>query len=269
MTQQNWQKWLTDRWFDFHHSYTIKAKTIWTCTSLRDASQKYMWNNQDRGQTNSKLDDYSRLLHQALETQDNDETEKICKAILEWGGVGQNPKQATPVWIANESGSGSLAQAICNGLDALHAGDAGFFSRVRPMDSAATKIMALADSGDYGVIIYDSRVAAALAYLARQYLLEIGATEVPPELCFPIPPWRIPGPGLGRHRNPSLGTLRFPKTGSTIHRFRIHAEGKILASSLIANVARATEVTSRDWEQALFMVGHDLPRDQSQGSFYR
>jgi len=259
MTNPDWQKWVTERWVLFDHSYIdARARKKWACSSLSEASQKYVWNGQNRENTNLKLDDFSRQLQMALRSGNNDETAAICHKVMRWGKVGQNPQHATPIWIEKCLRAGTLVTAIYDNLQALHAGNAGFFNQDRPMDSAATKIMALADTDDYGVIIYDSRVAAALAYLARLYLLEIGATEVPPDLCFPIPPWRKASRGLGRNRNPSFGSLKFPPTGSNARRFATHSQGKILASRLIADVAKATGVSVRDWEQALFMVGYDL-----------
>jgi hypothetical protein len=258
MGSLNWHEWLAQRWQQFDHSY-INASTqeTWECRSLKQASELYTWRGNTRAETNLQLDHFATLFRSALSSNDNDQTATNCREVLRWGGVGQNANHATSIWIERNQRGRTLVKAIQDSLKALHEENSEYFCADRPMDSSATKIMTIADSSDKGMIIYDSRVAAALGYLAKKYLLENNEESVPPSHSFTIPPCR----GLHLNRDPSSGTLIFPKTGSTPRRFERHARGKILANRLIAGVAKTTKASARDWEQALFMVGYTLPED--------
>ena len=108
------------------------------------------------------------------------------------------------------------------------------------------------------MIIYDGRVGAALAYLARMFLKQSGYNHIPASMRYRWGGART----KGVNRNPSTEEYKFPMLWSGRSKHREHARMMALASDLIDQVSKQTNpvTTSRDWEAALFMVGYEVPR---------
>jgi hypothetical protein len=126
------------------------------------------------------------------------------------------------------------------------------------MNSAMTKVYAAADpSGD--VVMYDSRVGAALGLLARRYLEQDQIAEVPPALLYHWGPAR--GQGKAQSRNPSTETYRFPQLPNGAGSNRPRAEVSRRANRLLRDVrsrlaTMEVPITALQLERALFMVGY-------------
>lgn len=77
------------------------------------------------------------------------------------------------------------------------------------------------------LVIYDSRVAAALGWIVVKYCQAMGLRQVPTELRFPWAPAKsAPGASNPKQRNPSAGSLIFP----TLRAGALHAEWNLKAS---------------------------------------
>ena len=107
--------------------------------------------------------------------------------------------------------------------------------------------------------IYDSRVAASLAYLVRLYSEEAGLARVPSALAFGIPASRGSG-----NRDPSTPQLRFPRLWPA--QPRKYADSNLRAAWLLGQVSRLgpfgdlpEDEALRALEAALFMVGFAVP----------
>ncbi len=126
------------------------------------------------------------------------------------------------------------------------------------MNAGFTKIYSLLLDG---FPIYDSRVAASLAYLVRLYCEEAGLARLPPALAFGIPASRGSG-----NRDPSIAKLRFPRLWAA--QPRKYADSNLRAAWLLGQVSRLgpfgdlpREQALRALEAALFMVGFHVPGD--------
>jgi hypothetical protein len=116
-------------------------------------------------------------------------------------------------------------------------------------------------------VIYDTRVAAALAWAVRKYCQANAVGAVPPCLDFPVGCAKEGAnidPLQRKNRNPSSGSLQFQSLASG----RVHARWNMRASWLLTDVLdrcpndhafRALNDPLRALESALFMIGYDIP----------
>ena len=117
-----------------------------------------------------------------------------------------------------------------------------------------TKVYSLLDPS---IVIYDSRVAAALGYAVALWANQRNRPTVPDELQFP---W-APAKSGRQNRDPGLAIAvahrgyAFPK----LHPGPNHACANVYASWLMLDVAIQIGITPRQLEAALFMIGYDLP----------
>lgn len=258
---------------DFRHGADPAA----VFSRLGDALLAYAW---PPNQTNVTLPDGSiRILHAGATLAQNDAVlgelqaalraclgacpvdeallERCLRGILRWGGLEHRNEQ----WLATREGRlhATLAPAL-----AAFAGDSDDLSAVPELRSNAslTKLYSLA-LPDF--IIYDSRVAAALAWLALRWSVAHQARQVPQLLRF-ICPAADNGPGV---RTPDRAV--FPKV--TVHspsshrrhaRWNVRANWILSASFGMAQAAiraggpKMPFQTLRDVEAALFVMGADL-----------
>lgn len=257
------------------HSYTNRRTgNTWSCSSLHDSYVQYHWPHSElprlsrpKGSTfaanAATLNALRQNLQQALYPPPNDAA--ACTAamdVMTWGGV----RAGNARWLnANEPG---LANLLIDIRDALNANDTGH-PRLRDSDlrfnAGMTKVYSLiCDS----LVIYDSRVAAALGWIVVKFCQAMELPQIPMELRFPWAPAKTaPGHPNPKQRNPSVAALVFPalKAGP------LHAEWSLKASWLLeaaltspnAQTSQFKQVGSqteqlRALEAALFMIGYDL-----------
>jgi hypothetical protein len=185
-----------------------------------------------------------------------------ARAIMVWGGVFKRPGNA--VWL--ESLNGGLPEYLDRALPALHSDEPHLLEGLSDLRSNAgtTKIYSLILPG---FVIYDSRVAAALAWLVRCWAQECGI-QAPPHLRFGC--MRANTQKVARAlRTPDSKTFKYFAPSGHIRYHQRHATWNRRANWLIEQLAKVTTVdcngnrlprtwTSREIEAALFMMGEDL-----------
>jgi hypothetical protein len=137
-------------------------------------------------------------------------------------------------------------------------------STIRRFNAGMTKIYALLVPE---FVIYDSRVAAALAWLVTRWCIETKLTLVPDLLRFPcMRPKEGDNPAIRKVRNPSCGQFRFPWLHGAVN----HAHWNLRASWILSAALNASRQEPeqnvfldqsnplRALEAALFMWGYDL-----------
>jgi hypothetical protein len=230
-------------------------------SSLLDACQKYEWKGRDLSQTREILGPLSQRLRRAVAQGNESATAEACKAVLSWGGV--SPGNDT--WVQDHRLD--LATDLQRDRDRLL--EARDLDQLARFNSGFSKIYSMLMDG---LIIYDSRVGAALGDLVIRYAECKGLTQVPSALRFP---WDSPKEERSarnpKNRDPSRGGLRLTR----IHRDESRARWALRASWLLEALQVHPESTdstltalpkgslddrTRTLEAGLFMWGYDLPR---------
>ncbi|HGW3656260.1 TPA: hypothetical protein ACNH47_001663 [Pseudomonas aeruginosa] len=251
-----------------------KSGGIWSCGSLYDAYAQYHWphpslprlsrpKGADFAHNAATLSALRSNLQKALCPTPNDSA--ACIAVIDvmtWGGV----RAGNVRWLnANAKG---LAELLINIRDALNANDTSDHRLTNPnprFNAGMTKVYSLICES---LVIYDSRVAAALGWIVVKYCQAVGLQQVPEELRFPWAPAKsTPGTSNPKQRNPSAGALTFPTLRSGAH----HAQWNLKASWLLEAVLSSPQAQSSEFvtsipqgerlralEAALFMIGYDL-----------
>jgi hypothetical protein len=245
------------------HRYHNRRTGPWQCASLHDAYRQYTW----PASTGTSFDDnavdldkWKSALQRALTPRSDDTA--ACAAttgVMGWGGV-----QAGNVrWLhANQTG---LAQTLIEVRDALDSGNIDTLAHSLRFNAGMTKVYSLLCRS---LIIYDSRVAAALGWAVTLFCQDRQLTTVPAALDFPWAPAKnAPDAANPKWRNPSSAGLVFQRLKSGA----LHAQWNMRASWLLEAVlshekaktsqfARLPAQTRlRALEAALFMIGYDLP----------
>jgi hypothetical protein len=199
------------------------------------------------------LDEFQRRLRRA--TADGVDAD-VCDAAVEvmrWGGVAARNER----WLrANEAG---LAECLARvGTALAQEDDAADLGATLRFNAGMTKVYSLLL--DY-FVIYDSRVAATLAWFVANWA---GERDIPDTLRFPcMPAKEAPKTVRRKLRNPRPGREGFPLLG---HRPHTHAKWNLRASWILRALLEANPGTafgegtagSRRLEAALFMWGYDL-----------
>lgn len=269
---QDFIEWLSAHLDDttFKHDYFNRLRrTQWGCNSLFDAFGQYRWGHPPisrlsvpSGSTFTSnevaLQALKTDLEHALMTAAQDQA--VCQAAIDvmlWGGV-----QAHNVSWLNTHRQG-LAAMVAAVRDAIDLGCPTAMPLSHPdlrFNAGMTKVYSLICRY---FVIYDSRVAAALGWAVVLYCRAKGIATVPPELAFPWAPAKESGPVIAKRRNPSEGTLIFPRLKAGPH----HAKWNMKASWVLRAVldhpnAKNSGFRSvnglRQLEAALFMIGYDL-----------
>lgn len=147
------------------------------------------------------LDRLRGTLRGAAEAFDTERFVAGALAVLAWGGVSN--------WNADWLNRQTRAE-IENIIDAAKwldpsTADDNRLSHIPRLNSGFTKIYSLMLDR---FPIYDSRVAAALALLVRQYCVETEQTAIPHPLRFSLPPGRAAGRLVAGFPN-AYGTAQF------------------------------------------------------------
>jgi hypothetical protein len=202
------------------------------------------------------LADLQHRLRGALAAEDG---AALCDAAVEvvrWGGVAPRNED----WLrANEHRLVTLLGWVKEALEKQD-DEADLGPELR-FNAGMTKVYSLLLDH---FVIYDSRVAAALAWFVAAWAREKGLDSVPPPLQFRcMAAKEDPGATRKKLRNPWRGKLGFPHLGSQPY---VHAKWNLRASWIVEKLVDAPRATSfgsgpaasRKLEAALFMWGYDL-----------
>jgi hypothetical protein len=208
-------KWLLPRLdiedFYKHRYIDRRSGQTWTCNSIYNAYEQYLWNfnyTDENGVYHSgrsfaenavELDNLRSKLRQAYLNNDAALLCKLSCMVLEWGGVSN--------WNADwcSKNSSNLVSIYREGMRMLKPGiadDKGPFPE--RFNSGMTKVYSLL-LNDF--IIYDGRVGAALGCLVVRYCQDSGLTAIPSLIRFPWSPGKEANPVNPKNRNPSTGEL--------------------------------------------------------------
>lgn len=236
-------------------SRRLDPQGVWTAYGLNDARLKYFWNGSDFEVTSRELAIHSAKLRAAIHKGANADALRVIRKILAWGGV-DNPHRQKRTFDWLDRNSEVLCTKLLDSIRLLrddHLSLVRFDGHDLIMNSAITKIVSLADEEER-LVIYDSRVAAALAFFAIRFAEERGK-NVPNELRFAV--------ANERRRNPSTADFPFGRLFGS-QRDVCHASMVRLTSTLIQNVASGA--SPREIEAALFMWGYDISQSKPVGS---
>lgn len=272
--------WLANHFHNdtFAHQYQVRrTRKNWSCTSLFDAYQKYEWpfsaNSsvpldpppKDFSANQTILANLQIELRDALcRNEDSDEaTLKAAIDVMSWGGV----RNGNVAWLRNHVKG--LKKVICDVRNAINSGNSKPNLRDLRFNAGMTKLYSLVCDK---LIIYDSRVAAALGFAVTKFCLEKSREEVPDLLAFP---WssakETPGNPKPKRRDPSQrtreSTLEFPRLAAGDMHFAWNMKATwVLQRALDAKTPDSGQEAGpgfqslREIEAALFMIGYDLPQ---------
>jgi len=260
----SWVKEWLDTPGSFKHQYvTRKTKARWECDSLYDAFLKYEWrfsckhptgehqSGSKFTETNALIQDLRKLLRAAVLSGDEGLCISACLTILEWGGV----------LAGNQShimGNVSLCNYLRTAQEELKEDTytlGGKLPLIR-MTSGFSKIYSLL-LDDF--IIYDSRVAAALCLLVRNYCEDARIPLIPRPLQFRIGPSRTEA-----NRNPSRGSHVFKmlSLGNSNHYIDSNMRANWLVKGILDGSNSQFNNHGNDamvaLQAALFMIGYDV-----------
>lgn len=261
----------------FSQSYRNRRnKKIWSCHSIYDAFEQYEWRfpscadfDITAGHTFAEnklaLAAFQAALREAVDQLDDALALKAARAVVSWGGV----SNGNITWLNTHKEK--LALLLMETRDILNSGDLQNLSKDIRFTAGMTKIYALLCDG---LVIYDSRVAAALGWLVVTYCQEKGLSVVPELLRFPFANAKE-GINVSHPKNrcPNVNQLTFHRLTSGAS----HARWNVKASWLLAEVLRTAGSANpflaysalpseqlRALEAALFMIGYDLGQDKSE-----
>ncbi|MCS3731365.1 hypothetical protein [Bradyrhizobium betae] len=215
------------------------------------------------------LDAIGAGLRKSLESpsQDSQELFEWLQAVLVWGGV--YTRRGNAGWLRGLHRKAALGQYWSRVLDVLHqAEDDDVGSKLEDLRSNAgtTKVHSLVLPE---WVIYDSRVAAALAWLVHRW----SDGDSPSLLHFAC---MRPNTRKPKSRSPDETVFEYFSPSGDIRKHRAHLKWNVRAnwvlSHALANARMgsrgqdpSTFLSLREVEAALFMIGDDLslalPRD--------
>lgn len=278
----------------FQFSYNIKGNAL-QANSIGQAAQQYRWPTRptppipeqlvahldDFPQGASNLHDNLRLLgllrrelRQSLESNDSLRHLKACWATLYWGGVATKGGNSLfyglrYVSACNDTQGGLIeyhnaAHQLGGWFDPANTNEVRLLQHVEGMSAGITKIHSLiADE----LVIYDSRVACAVAWLVERYCDQVRLNAVPNELLFYLPP-ETPGANIQRDpvavRPPpptcNLNTA-YPNPGAA-HLKKIWTRDmlrvSLILSEVLSRLNRRNPQTYLEYQLGLFMIGYHL-----------
>ena len=187
--------WLHVNGARIHFVYNGPRHTMNAC-GIGGAAGAYAWNGQALAVATANLIGLRTALRLTLSAGHSAAHRHECVAVLHWGRV------------VKTNDSFYQARHAANNLIAYHQaahGPTGWYQPANADDALApthclrisagtTKVHSLLEDE---LVIYDSRVAAAMGWLVERYCDEVGLTAVPPSLQF-----CLPAPRPGTHRNP-------------------------------------------------------------------
>tara|TARA_R110000744_G_scaffold26224_1_gene64700 strand:- start:2491 stop:3633 length:1143 start_codon:yes stop_codon:yes gene_type:complete len=245
---------------EINHTYKDrKKKKEFVFNTLYEGFEKYHWNNEGYKANSDKID----LLVDGFTNANtnSDSFYKACLDTLEWGAGNKGLSLYThnSQWLDKLGTAPNVKDNLDRALELLDSESPCFteFDGKYRMNAGFTKIYAFMSPETF--IIYDSRVAAALAFLVTMYCEQEGLSGVPAELGFTI------ADAQGKScRNPSIkekGYI-FSKWGSDQKK---HAISNVQANWILYSAFKKVEHSTpfddiRQIEAALFMIGYDFPQ---------
>jgi len=243
-----------------HDYYYIAKKKSVYFKKLPEALENYEWRG-DFKQNSEKLDYIQTKLRLALTTKNLIEFEKAGQELMKWGGtVNGNGKWLEK--LKNEDAEVTY-QMIVDTLKIIYSDldDIQSLKNISHLrfNSGLTKIFALiADN----FVIYDSRVAAAMAWYVLRFVEFKKLAEVPSELKFVC----MKAKGGKQSRNPDSSKNGFPFTSYSQPEVHLHWNIRVnwilkdvldqMESSIFHNQLNTSPL--RSLEAALFMWGYDV-----------
>lgn len=215
------------------------------------------------------LDELQARLRDSVTAKNDANACDAAVEVVRWGGVAPHNED----WlIANREGLagllGRVGAALACDEHVFAPGTARtLFGADLRFNAGMTKVYSLLLEH---FVIYDSRVAGALAWFVAAWAAEHGLTAIPASLKFPCMPAKEASGAVRRKlRNPWAGDKGFPTLGNRAYP---HAEWNRYASWIIRALLEAHPDTvfgagsagSRKLEAALFMWGYDLTPPQPQ-----
>ncbi|MFN3788817.1 hypothetical protein [Massilia sp.] len=199
------------------------------------------------------LDELQLLLRRAVAGGSDADVRDAAIEVMRWGGVAPRNEE----WLrANVGGLAATLSLVRTAL--AQDDDAADLGATLRFNAGMTKVYSLLLDN---FVIYDSRVAAALAWFVSAWS---GKREIPASLRFPcMAAKEDPKAARRKMRNPRPGRNGFPLLGSRPH---VHAKWNLRASWILRALLEANPGTafgagpagSRRLEAALFMWGYDL-----------
>jgi len=190
----------------------------------------------------------------ALASTSDRATRDWAKAVMKWGGVTNGNSK----WL--DSNCAGLAAHVNSTQALLVQHDDAMKGRITRFNAGMTKIYSLIVE-DF--VMYDSRVAAALAWFVAKWCHETEKAVVPTPLCFRcLRPKEAPGARTRKLRNPSCSHYRFPWINTPTQHAHWNQRASWVLSAVLAAVRDTSfhlqPTSSRALEAAFFMWGYDL-----------
>jgi hypothetical protein len=253
---------------EFKHSYTSKkTKQYWSCDSIYNAYENYMWpftcrlpnGNRIKGntfeQSEELLTNIELGMKSAIINKNANELLLFSRSMLDWGGVLRSnynklENMGDDIIQYFELATSKLDPGIVDTND-------NFDGII--MNSGFTKLYSLMID-DF--VIYDSRVGAALGLLVRNYLEDNNIAMIPKELNFSYGNARPTKSDSGpiNKRNPSGSRYKFSQLANNNKR---HIKNNVYANWLLAEIAKKSKFKLdknpiRALEASLFMIGYEV-----------
>lgn len=232
--------------------------------SLGGALNLYKWPDNKNGlnfaNTKAKLDQLEVELQSSVDSKDKFGVFKACVRILQWGGVGAGIQGVALLYCDD-----NLIEALNSAISILNSEsiDYSVFDKKLRMNSSFTKIYSLLSKEPF--IIYDSRVAGALALIIREYWkanrVNCNFSE---KLAFAIPEDRST---VNRNPSDKDSNIIFKNTKSVTNKDALHAKWNVranwlLEASILEHNSKLSEIEvrnkMREIEAALFMIGYEV-----------
>jgi hypothetical protein len=242
--------------------YNKNVDRIWQCTNLQSALEQYFWGNSNFDSNNRLLNDLTSRLENAMDRKNDKDVLSICLNILEWGGV-SNGAYGVALSYCNDK----LISSITSALAALTPGPdtplelKEFKGTGAPfiMNASFTKIYSILSKKPF--IIYDSRVAAALSLIVKNYWISSRKdnTVLPPLLKFAC----LEGRAKNAIRCAADKDMKIEfskvKNGEDHALWNVRANWIIEAALIKSDKSDEDMIKNmRELEAALFMIGYNV-----------
>ncbi|MBO0937387.1 hypothetical protein J2I47_12595 [Fibrella sp. HMF5335] len=279
---QNFIEWIKhklDQKKSFLHSYKLQKNVRgqeWFCDSIYSAFENYKWNyvythptNQNRLtgcsfiDSEKALNELSKTLREAIETQDDKLCVSCCMSILEWGGILSKNKDNIEKIKTSKRGIANYLKNVQHRLS-LSVIDLEKDCEGIIMNAGFSKIYSLIIS-DF--VIYDGRVGAALGLLVRKYCEDNSLLIVPEQLRFSYGNSRTVLSGIQNRRNPSTEKYKFfSLNNSSLKHIQNNIKANWLAKEIVDRHDSRFKSLHMDrqlraFEAALFMIGYDVSQE--------
>jgi hypothetical protein len=237
-----------------HNYYNFLKRTNVYFHDLPDALKQYEWHG-DLKKNTSILKGIQSVLNIAVKNEDFLSFRDASHNLMKWGGTMRGNNE----WLSKESNFKVIHETLK--LLKSEVDDIDEIKRVKDLrfNSGLTKVYSLI-ADDF--IIYDSRVAAALAWYVLKFIKAKNINAIPNELKFVCMKAR----DGKQQRNPLAGEGAFEYTKH--NHPEIHAQWNIRASWILSAALNSMSGSIyhdqeglqplRALEAALFMWGYDL-----------